>query len=50
MPRELQTPELVGVLYRSTSVPEIPSTPAKRVAFLISVLVLVAVLVFAVLS
>jgi hypothetical protein len=38
------------VLYRSTSVPEVPSTSAKRLAVLASICVLVFVLVLAIVS
>jgi hypothetical protein len=34
---------MVGVLYRTTSVPEIPSTPAKRLFVMLSVVALVVV-------
>jgi len=46
-PPEHQVPRYVGVLYRTTSVREIPSTPAKRAAVLVSLGVLVAVIVLA---
>lgn len=43
-------PELVGVLYRSTSVPEIPSTWAKRLAVVASIGIFVLAVVLAVVS
>jgi len=49
-PPERRAPHSVGVLYRTTSVAEIPTTPAKRLAVLVSVVVLVAVVVLATLA
>ena len=46
-PPEPQAPELVGVLYRTTSVPEIPSTPVMRLAVVVSIAVFVLVFVLA---
>jgi len=43
-------PELVGVLYRTTSVPEIPSTWAKRLAVVASIGIFVLAVVLAVVS
>jgi hypothetical protein len=49
-PPEPHRPELVGVLYRGISIPEVPSTPAKRLVVLCSVGVLVLVVVLAIVS
>jgi hypothetical protein len=49
-PPEPHHPELVGVLYRSISIPEVPSTSAKRLVLLSSVGVLVLAVVLAIVS
>jgi len=46
-PPEPRDPQFVGVLYRTTSVLQIPSTPAKHLAVVVSVGVLVVVIVLA---
>ena len=43
-------PVLVGLLYRSTSVPEVPSTKAKRLAVVGAIGILVLALVCAIIS